>query len=324
LLILSHRDVESLLDLDRLIEAVAAAMADLSAGRSSTPSRIAAHVPEQHALLAAMPTFLPSAAALTTKLVSLFPHNRDWPTHQAVICCFDPVNGTPVALMDGTYITAARTAACSALATKLLARDPSTVAIVGTGTQARAHALAFARLPGVRVIRVAGRDARAAEELARGLVAEGIAADPSATIETAVRSAGVVCATTHAERPVVRREWLRPGTHVNSVGYNSTGHGEIDSETVRDAFVVVESRAAALAPPPSGAVELRRAIECGLIDETHIASEIGELITGLSEPTESSRLTLYKSVGVAVQDAAAAALVLRAARENGIGAQVDL
>src|SRR5205823_6996486 len=110
MLVLSRPEVEALLDLDRLVEAVAAALADVSEGRASMPPRVAASVVERHAILAAMPAFLPSAGALTTKLVSLFPENRDVPTHQAVICCFDPETGTPVALMDGTAITAARTA----------------------------------------------------------------------------------------------------------------------------------------------------------------------------------------------------------------------
>src|ERR1700730_15748525 len=107
MLVLSCREVELLLDLDELVDAIAAAMVDLSAGRASMPPRIAALVTERDGLLAAMPAFLPSSRALTTKLVSLFPHNRDRPTHQAVICCFDPDTGTPVALIDGTHVTAA-------------------------------------------------------------------------------------------------------------------------------------------------------------------------------------------------------------------------
>src|ERR1700687_3099358 len=122
MLVLSRTDVESLLDLDLLVDAIAAAMADLSADRVSMPPRVAAVVGSRGAMLAAMPAFLPSSGALTTKLVSLFPENRDRPTHQAIVCCFDPENGTPLAVMDGTHLTATRTAAGSALATTLLAR----------------------------------------------------------------------------------------------------------------------------------------------------------------------------------------------------------
>jgi alanine dehydrogenase len=124
---------------------------------------------------------------------------------------------------------------------------------------------------------------------------------------------------------VVRREWLRPGTHMNSVGYRTTGGGEVDLETVRDALVVVESRETALASPPAGAIELRRAVEHGVITPSHIHAELGELVAGtVPGRADDRQLTLYKSVGVAVQDAAAAALVLTAARDRGIGLDVPL
>ena len=272
-----------------------------------------------------MPAFLPSSGALTTKLVSLFPENRDRPTHQAIIVCFDPETGTPLAVMDGTYITATRTAAGSALATRLLARHGSAVvSVIGSGVQAGSHARALSRLDGVEVIQIAGRDSRQVAALTRELVDAGIDAEAVDSIEVAVRTADVVCAATHADQPVVRRTWLRPGTHVNSVGYNSAGAGEVDTETVRDAVLVVESRDAVLAPPPAGAVELRRAIETGAVNADHIHAELGELIAGDREGrTHDGQLTLYKSVGVAVQDAAAAALVLERARVLGVGTIIE-
>ena len=145
------------------------------------------------------------------------------------------------------------------------------------------------------------------------------------TIEDAVRTADIVCATTHADTPVVRRSWLRPGTHVNSVGYNAAGDGEVDAELIRDALVVVESRDAVLAPPPSGAVELRRAIEAGVVSPDCIHAEVGEIVTGTAQGRRDDQtITLYKSVGVAVQDAAASMLVLRAADVGGIGTSIDL
>jgi ornithine cyclodeaminase len=325
-LVLSRGDVEAVLDLDCLIDAVAAAMVDLSRGRVSMPSRVAALVAGRHAMLAAMPVFLPSMGSLTTKLVSLFPENTGRPTHQAIICCFDAETGTPAALMDGTYVTAARTAAGSALATRLLARaGSSVVSVIGTGVQALAHARALSRLPGIEVFHIAGRDHGKVVALTGELADVGIRAEAAASIEDAVRCADVVCAATHADEPVVRREWLRPGTHINSVGYSSGGAGEVDSDTVRDALVVVESRTAALAAPPSGAVELRRAIEAGVIGASHIHAEIGELVVGdRAGRTDPAQLTLYKSVGVAVQDAAAAALVLQAARDRGTGVHIQI
>lgn len=325
MLVLSAAEVVSLLDLDELVEALQAAMIELSAGRASVPPRVAALVPEHDAMLAAMPAYLPSAGALASKLVSLFPGNREQPTHQALICCFDPHTGTPAAVMDGTYVTAARTAGGSALATRLLARaDARDVAVVGTGVQARAHGRALARLPGVQTLWIAGRDPGKARLVASELAGDGVPARAARSIEEAVRSADVVCTATHAAQPVLRREWLRPGAHINSVGYNTSGDGELDTATIQHALVVVESRAAALAPPPAGAVELRLAIERQAIAD-HVVAEIGQVAAGTAPGrTDDTQLTIYKSVGVAAQDAAVAALILATAQRRGVGTSVSL
>ena len=325
MLVLDKREVESLLDPDALRAAVAAALADLSAGRASMPTRIAALVPERDGLLAVMPAYLPGAGALTTKLVSLFPRNTDRPTHQAVIVAFDPATGSPAALMDGEAITAARTAAGSALATDLLARpDAATLAVLGTGVQARAHLRALVRVRAFREIVVGARDAAKGSALAREIAAETGISARAASFADAVRVADVVCACTHSAEPVVRREWLRGGTHVNSVGFNTAGR-EVDGETVAAALVVVESRAAALAPPPGGSNDLAWPIRDGLIAATHVHAELGEIVSGARPGrADASQITLYKSVGVAVEDAAAAALVLRLARERGVGRTIEI
>jgi ornithine cyclodeaminase len=224
--------------------------------------------------------------------------------------------------MDGTYITAMRTAAGSALATRLLARRDARVAcVIGTGVQARAHVTLLARHPGIDLIRVAGRDASKVTRLVDEFAELEPRMEAAPSIEEGVRSADIVCATTHSDRPVVRRPWLRPGSHVNVVGVNASGEGEVDAETIRDSLVVVESRAAALAGPTSaGAFELRRAIETRLITADHVHAEIGELLSGtVTGRTDDRQITLYRSVGVAVQDAAAAGLVLRAAQRRGVG-----
>jgi alanine dehydrogenase len=315
MLVLTQAEVRELLDLDRLVDALAEAHAELSGGKVSMPPRVAALVPEREALLGVMPAYLPSAG-LACKLVTLFPQNRDRETHQAAIVVFDPATGSPTALMDGTYVTATRTAAGSALATRLLAREDSRVlALIGTGVQARTHGRAIPRVRPIEEIRVAGRDRAKAEALADELGPKARAVD---SYEEAIRGADVVAATTHATEPVVRREWLAPGTHVNSVGLNPAGR-EVDEATVAEATVVVESRDSAVAPPPAGAPEFVG------VDPGRIHAELGEVVSG-AKPGRSSQqeLTLYKSVGVAVQDAAAAALVLSVARERGIGREVDL
>jgi len=295
MLVLSRRDVEALLDLDELIDALAQAHAELSAGEVSMPARIAAFAPE--GLLGAMPAFLPSVG-LGAKLVSLFPRNRSpLPTHQAAIVLFDGDTGMVTALMDGTYITAMRTAGAAAVAAKLLARDDARVlAVLGTGVQSRAAQEMFPRIRDFTDVRVAGRG----------------------EYEEAVRGADVIHATTHSPEPILRADWLSDGVHVSSIGYNTAG-SELDRAIVdRAAVVCVESRDSSFAPPPGGATELAGRDPASVV-------ELGELVAG-SRPGRGSEgeITLYKSVGVAIQDLAAAALVLRAARERNIGQEFEL
>ncbi len=292
MLVLTRADVEELLDLEELEAALARAHEELSGGEVSMPPRIAAWANET-GLLGAMPAYLPSAG-LGCKLVTLFPGNTDRPTHQAAIMLFDPESGTPIALMDGTYVTEARTAGAAALAARLLAReDASILAILGTGAQARAHARAFAGVRDWSEIRIAGRD----PAKARALAAE-LGATAAASFEEAVRGADVVAATTHSREPVVWRE--------------------VDPAIVAGSTLVVETRAA-LAPPPAGAVEL-----AGL-DDSAVHAELGELVSGAKPGrTTPVETTLYKSVGIAVQDLAAAAIVLAAAQERGTGLTIEL
>jgi ornithine cyclodeaminase len=325
-LVISGREVEELLDLRQLIDALASVMADLSAGRASLPNRIAATVDEHDALLAAMPAYAPGVGALTTKLVTLFPRNActELPTHQAVVVAFDPATGEPVALLDGTSITALRTAAGSALSARLLAReDADVLVIVGTGVQARSHARALPLVRDFREVRVVGRRPEAAGVLAEELRADGIRAVAAASAEEAVPGAGIVCTTTHAAEPVLRGGWMSPGTHVAAVGYNPDGR-ELDDDLVAAARVFVESREAALAPAPAGANDLTRPLAAGMLEAAEI-HELGEVVAGTAPGRRSpDELTLYKSVGVGVQDAAAAALVLAAARDRGAGTTVDV
>jgi len=326
MLVLDRAQVETLLELDVLIDALAVAMVDLSSGVASVPDRVAALVPDRDGLLAAMPGFVPSAGVLMAKLVSLFPRNAGTalPTHQAVIVGFDCDTGEPVAVMDGTAITAIRTGACSALSARLLARpDAAVLAVLGSGVQARSHARAMCRVRPIRQIRIAGRDlAKAtalATELADELPAEVVAV---ASYPEALDGAGIACATTHAVVPVVRREWLTPGVHITSVGYNPAGR-EVDDATIAEALVCVESRQAVLAPFPAGSNDLLEPIHHGVITAAHVHAELGELIIATRPGRETpEQITLYKSVGVAVQDAAATALVIAAARTQGVGSQI--
>jgi ornithine cyclodeaminase len=296
MLVLSRKEVEELLDLDALLDALAAAQAELSAGKATLVPRVGAFA-EDRGVLGVMPAYAPSAG-LGCKLVTLFPGNRDRPTHQAAIALFDPATGTQVALMDGTYITAMRTAAAAALATRILARpDARVLAILGTGVQSRSAQEMFPRAHYFAEVRIAGRG----------------------EFEEAVRGADVVHATTASPEPVVRFEWLTPGAHVSSVGSTLAGGFELDPAIVERAdVVVVEQRDSAFAPLPAGAPELEPRGRDGVV-------ELGEIIAGsASGRTSGEQITLYKSVGVAVQDLAAAALVLAAARARGVGLEIEL
>ena len=295
MLVLTRSEVEELLDLDALLDALAAAHAELSAGTASLVPRVGAFTPD--GVLGTMVGYAPSAG-LGCKLVTLFPENRDRPTHQAAIALFDPKTGTPVALMDGTYITAMRTAAAAALATRLLARpDARVLAILGTGVQSRSSQEMFPRARDFAEVRVAGRG----------------------EFEEAVRGADVVHATTSSPEPVVRFEWLSPGAHVSSVGSTLSGGFELDPAIVERAdVVVVEQRDSAFAPLPAGAPELDPRGRDG--SSSSARSSPGPRVGRSSD----EQITLYKSVGVAVQDLAAAALVLAAARERGAGQEIEL
>jgi ornithine cyclodeaminase/alanine dehydrogenase-like protein (mu-crystallin family) len=286
------------LDPDALLEALASAFADVSQGRASVPARIAAFAPA--GLLGAMVAYVPSLGVLAAKLVSVFAKNQTLPTHQAVVVAFDPESGTPLAIMDGTEITAQRTAAASALATKLLARpDARVLAVVGTGVQALWHARHVRRVRPFQEVLIAGRDPGRAAALARE-----VAPARAVSIDYAVHAADVICATTHSKEPLVHARLVRPGTHVCSVGLNDGG-SEIDPALFEGALLAVESRKAAFAPSPAGARELQGR-------DPAQAVELGELVarsrTGRTSPDQ---VTLYKSVGIAAEDAAAASLVLR-------------
>ncbi|MEV5570607.1 ornithine cyclodeaminase family protein [Spirillospora sp. NPDC052269] len=323
-IVLSRADVEELLDIGALVDALAPAMADLSAGRAEVPARTVAPVPEADALLLDMPGYAPSANLLISKLVSVFPGNAGsgLPVRQAVVVAFDPRTGEPAAFMDGTYLTAARTGACAALSARLLARpDASVAAVLGTGPQARAHvrALPFARP--LKEIRVAGRDFDRSQAFAEEVSGE-VPVRAVESYEEACDGADIVCGATYAVEPVIRRAWIAPGTHITSVGYNPRGR-EVDDATIAESALFVESRRAALeAVPPN--LDLADPIERGVIKADHVRAELGEVIEGTRPGRKGpDEITLYKSVGVIPQDIAAVSLVLAAARARGHGVVVQ-
>jgi len=310
MLVLSRAEVRRLLDLDQLLEALERAFVELSAGRASVPPRIAAET--ERGLLAAMPGY--ADGILETKLVSVFAGNHEvgLPSHQATIALFDDETGQPLALMDGTEITAVRTGAASAVATRALARpDAGVLAVLGAGVQARSHIDAATRVRQFDDVRVASRNVEHARALA-----DEVGGTAYGSFDEAVAGADVVCACTDAGQPIFTAESLEAGMHVTSVGASRNGP-ELDPAVMRAGLLTVESRVA-FEPYPAGAHELQ-----GLDPDD--AVELGEVLAGTREGRASAeQVTVYKSMGHAVEDAAAAGLVYRRAREEGAGTEVDL
>lgn len=304
---LTETEVRASLDGATLRRRLAAALVAHSRGEAVVPPRISAIGPS--GLVGAMPGYVPGVG-MAAKLVTVFPgnHGTGRPSHQGVIVVFDPDNGEPLAIMDAFSVTAVRTAATAALAADLVSRkDSQTLAIIGAGTQGREHLAAFAGVRAWREIRIASPNADRASALA--------ATDDRArvtTIEQAVRGADVICCCTDARSPVLDPGWVAAGAHVSSVGT----FGELPAALVPPPGggpVFVEWRGAARFAPPAGAPELQ-----GLPDEA--LSELGEVIDGVRPGrTEDAQITVYKSTGHAVEDIAAAAVVLDAAQHSGAG-----
>jgi alanine dehydrogenase len=294
---LDEAAVDRLLRMEELIPAMERALADFASGKVVQPVRTMLPVAEHQGFLGLMPAY--TGAALGTKLVTFYPHNTDVPTHHATILLFKPETGEPLVTMDGRLITEVRTAAVSAVATEHLARpDASVLAIIGSGVQARSHLEALRLVRDFREIRVWSprRAAAFAEE-------HGVRAAASA--EEAVRGADVVVTATTSSTPVLAGEWLSPGAHINAIGAPRPDWRELDDEVLRRSRVYVDSREAALRE--SGDV----------IAAGEIVAEVGEVAAG-SKPGRRSaeEITLFKSLGLAVEDVATAELVYHKALDG--------
>lgn len=288
---LDENAVRAVLHMKDLIPVMASALADLSGGKVVQPLRVMVPVEDHQGFLGIMPAY---GRALGAKLVTFYPHNQGVHTHHAMILLFRPETGEPLATMDGRLITEMRTAAVSAVATQLLARRETRVlALLGSGVQARSHLEALRLVREFREVRVwSPRNARGFAERS------GVRAAASA--EEAVRGADVVVVATTSMTPVLAGKWLSPGTHVNAVGAARPTWRELDDDTLAHARIYVESRGAA--SRESGDV----------IAAGRIFAEIGEVVAGTQSGRASEdEITLFKSVGVAIEDIAAADLVYR-------------
>ncbi|MBA3347321.1 MAG: ornithine cyclodeaminase family protein [Actinobacteria bacterium] len=300
LLVLSEHDVERLLTMDDCIEAMADVLASLARGELFQPLRFVVRPPDAGGLMGFMPAHRGGPDGMySLKEIMVVPDNpaRGLDAHQGAVLLHDGETGELRALLNASPITAIRTAAVSAVATRALARPQAhVVAILGTGVQGKAHEAAMRAVLDEPEIRLVGRDVRAAEE--------------------AVRGADVVCTCTTSREPVLQLDWLQPGAHVNAVGASVPTSRELDEPTMRAATVFVDRRESALN-------ESGELLQAGLGEE-RIAAELGEVLTGAHPGrTRDDELTIFKSLGLGVEDLAAAELVVRRAHEQGAGVEVD-
>jgi alanine dehydrogenase len=313
-LILSEREVEAMLDLDELLDGLADGFVQLSGGLVNAPDRNEIPMPRESFLLS-MPGHRPGAP-MTVKVVCVYEPNvaLGLPSHLAVICLFDADTGACTAIMDGTYITAVRTAASAAVSARALSRpDSSVLTIIGAGVQGYSHLRTVPLTRPISEIRIASLHVEDAERLA--------SLDPRAVavtdVETAVRSSDIVALATHAASPVIDASWVAPGTHVSSVGYRPPRR-ELPVPLLDRASLFVETRAAAFEPTPVGCAELAG------IDPAS-AGELGEVLAGTRPGrVDASDITVYKAMGHVIEDMVAAELAARAALDQGVGLSVEL
>ena len=325
MLILSRREVESLLDMPTCIELMEQALASLARGDVILPLRPVIRIPDSPNAFAVMPAYSASLRAAGAKLISVYPanHGTALDSHQGLVVLFDGGDGRPLAIMDASSITAIRTAAVSGVATRLLARhDAESVLIVGAGVQGGTHVDAMlAARPFRRVVVWSRTPAHADALVADARRRHSTRIEAATDLRASVAEADVICTVTASRGPVLSGEWLRPGTHINAVGASLPTARELDTAAVQRARVFVDRRESALAEAGDLLVPMRE----GVIDAGHIRAEIGEVLIGTAAGRESDgEVTLFKSLGLAIEDLACARYLGDRALAEDVGARVDL
>ncbi len=325
MLLITQSEVQALLPMSDCTAAMQRALAALAAGEAGMPLRTVMWLPGRIGALGAMPAYLDSPRVFGLKVISVFPgnHGTEFDSHQGAVMLFEAAHGRPLAIVDATAITAIRTAATSGVATKVLARrDAGDLAILGSGTQARTHLEAMLLTRRIRRVRVWSRTpahaARFAEEESRRW---SIAVEPVATAREAVVEADLICTTTSSADPVLLGEWLAPGAHINAVGSSVPSARELDTAAVARSRLFVDRRESAL----NEAGDILMPMQEGAIGDEHIVGEIGEVLLGrVAGRTSDHEITLFKALGLAVEDVAAVQQVYARALETGAGTAVEL
>ena len=325
MLVISENEVRDLLDLDELIAALEQAHVQFSAGKVVMPVRLVVPLPEIQGRITSMPAFMSEGKALGIKIISYFRDNpkQGLPPILATISLYSAESGKLLVLMDGVYITAIRTACASAMATKALARPETPVlGVLGAGTQARAHIRALSRVRSIERVLIWSPShvnrIYVKEELEDEM---GFPIEPRESAEAVVRESDILTAVTDAAEPILDAGWLKPGVHINAVGSHRPDMREMGSDTVTRSTVIVDS----LDAINTECGDILLAVKEGAIAPDHVRGEIGEVLAGAKPGrTGDDEITMYKSVGIAAQDVAAASLVYRRALERGAGTEVEI
>lgn len=322
--VIGPRQVIELLPMDECIEVVDGAMRAAAARDAVMPLRAKMDLPGGDGLLGWMPGYLGDPPVFGIKVIGYYPDNFEvgLHSHHGVVVLFETEHGRPFAVVDASEITAIRTVAASAVATRALARlDASTLAILGYGAQGRRHLESMLCVRDFTEVRIWGRRPERAREFADELGAQyGVSIEPVAEARDAVAGAHVICTVTASPVPVVLGQWLEPGQHVNAVGTSFPGIRELDGQAVARSRLFVDLREGAEAQ----AGEYQMALQEGAIGADHILGEIGEVTLGnVPGRTSETDITLYKSLGLVVQDLASAYHVVRKAEARGVGSTVS-
>ncbi|MBI4364686.1 MAG: ornithine cyclodeaminase family protein [Candidatus Latescibacteria bacterium] len=323
--IISQSEVPRLLPMAECVDLMDEALRTLSRGEAVLPLRSAVWLPDRSGLLGLMPTYLATPPSMGLKVVSVMPgnHGTELDSHQGAILLFEVERGRLLAVIDATSVTRIRTAAASAAATRLLARkDAGDLAILGTGVQASTHLEAMQIVRNLRRVRVWSRSAENARAFAESASRRlGLRIECAADARSAVEGADLICTTTASREPVLRGEWIAAGAHVNAVGASFASGRELDTAAVARARLYVDGRESAL--HEAGDFLIPRAE--GAIGDAHIVGEIGEALLGRAPGRRSdAEITLFKSVGLAVEDLAAAHHIYNRALASGAGASIEL
>ena len=324
-LILSRSDIAQLLPMRECIDVMADALSALTRGDAILPLRQVLRLPDGKSAFAVMPAYLGQPKAVGAKVITVFPdnHGTSFDSHQGAVLLFEAEHGSLAAVMDASSITAIRTAAVSGLATRLLARDDATeLAILGTGVQARTHLQAVLAVRRVHRVRVWSRSRKAVHAFADGESRrQDVQVEPASSARAAVEGADIVCTVTASREPVLAGEWLGNGAHVNAVGASLPFARELDSAAIARSRLYVDRRESALNEAGDFLIPRRE----GAVGDDHIVGELGEVLLGrVPGRRTGEEVTVFKSLGLAVEDVAAAAYVYERATMEKRGTRADL